>query len=165
MGDEFQKQMKMWLLEHPEVKHTWDNGTLRIWHPCSPSKLINFDLSPNSIVIEYENKRTEFKKERFKNLEEQVFRIRGFWINELLPKKELEIRRPKILEEQFLLLMTNQKYGQVLTVDGNLFTGWGDVFKIFNDLESAKNYGFEKQDSGFECLIFDSNHELIEEIK
>jgi len=165
MGDELQKQMKMWFQEHPEVKHTWDKNTLRIWHPFSPGKFFNFDFSQNSVVIEYENKRAEFKKERFKNLEEQVFRIRGFWINELLTKKELEIRRPKILEEQFSLLMTNQKYGQVLTLDGNLFTGWGDVFKVFNDLESAKNYGFEKLDSGFECSIFNSNYELIEEIK
>ncbi len=157
--------MEMWLQEHPEIKHFWGENMLKISDPIEEGKFIQFDLSKNTIAIEYKGKITEFKKERLKNLKEQVFAIQGFWINQLFTEEELDIRKPMIFENQFLTMLTNRKYGQVLTLHGNLFTGWGEVYKVFDDLESARNYRFDKLKKGFECSIFDANNELITDIK
>ena len=165
IGDEFQKQMKEWFHDHPEINHFWDGRNLKIWHPVNHNKSINFELSSKSIIIEYEDERIEFNKRLFKNLSEQVLNIRGYWINELLTKKELSIRKPKLKDYQFSVVLTNSRYGQVLTIDRNIFTGWGEVFKVFDNLENARDYGLSQRDKEIECIIFDAKDEFIEQIK
>lgn len=164
IGKEFQSQMLGWFRQHPEVAHTWGEGVLRIFHPIQEKRFIELEYSKDSILITCETRKTEFKRERFKDLEQQVIKIRGFWVRELLNREEAKIPKPEILKGQYSLMLSNSKYGQVLTVDGNLFTGWGKVFKVFNDLESAKNYGLDKRKEGFESTIYDVDHQLIEKI-
>lgn len=95
----------------------------------------------------------------------QVLNIRSFWIHHWLSQKELKLRKPKISEGQFMLMLTKPETGHVLTTNGNLYTGWGEVYKVFDDLKSARNYGLDQQGQGFECSIFDVRGELLETMR
>jgi len=123
LGNEFQEQMNTWFLDHPEVSHIWNRNVLKIFHPTSQEKFIKFELSKNSILIEYGVKNVKFERKKFKNLPEQVLTIKGYWINELLKNVENSVKMPELLKHQFSVMLVNQKYGQVLTTNGNLFTG------------------------------------------
>lgn len=130
--------MKMWFLEYPEVAHILNDDVLRIFHPVQKDEFIDFELNERSVVLTHGKRKIEFKREAFKSLESQVLKIRSFWINEIFKEEDLDAKRPKISKNQFSVLLANRKYGQVFTTNGNLFTGWGEVYRVFCDLESAK---------------------------
>ena len=60
-------------------------------------------------------------------------------------------------------MFCNSKYGQVLTTNKNLFTGWGNVYQIFENKEDARKFlKKESIDEKIEIHFYNSEYELIE---
>jgi len=155
--------MKIWFKEHPEIIHHWQKNQLKISHPKESSKFITFQFNSKSIKIENGERVKIFKRKLFNNIGEQVFKIRGYWINEFLTKEDTEIVRPKLKENQITAMICDSKYGKVLTTNKNLFTGWGTVYHILNSKEDAKRFlKKESNDDKIEITFYNSNYELIE---
>jgi hypothetical protein len=89
--------------------------------------------------------------------------VRGYWINNLLERKDTDITKPKLDTNQYAEILCNSNYGQVLTCNKNLFIGWGDVYKVFNSKEEMKNYiSQESKDVKVEIHIYDSEYRTIQ---
>lgn len=163
MGKEFKIQMENWFKEHPEIAHHWLKNQLKISHPKKSENFINFRFDSKSIRINNGNKDKIFKRNLFKNIQEQIFKIRGYWINEFLSKEDTKITKPKLKENQIVAMFCNSKYGQVLTTNKNLFTGWGNVYQIFENKEDARKFLKEESiDEKIEIHFYNSEYELIE---
>jgi hypothetical protein len=163
IGKEFKKQMEGWFREHPEVNHEWKENQLMINHPKVFENYITCEFDSKLIRIENEKKEKTFKRKLFGSIELQVFKIRGYWIHNFLTKEDTEITEPELKENQIVAMFCNSKYGQVLTTNKNLFTGWGNVYQIFESKEDAQK--FEKQESKddkIEIHFFNSDYELLE---
>ena len=163
IGNEFKKQMEIWFKEHPEISHEWEENQLRIIHPKQSGNYITFKFDSKSLKIEHIKKVKTFHSKYLKKIDEQVLEIRGFWINEFLTKEDTEIKKPKLKENQIAAMFCNSKYGQVLTTNKNIFTGWGNVYQIFENKEDAKKF-FKKEstDDKIEIHFYNSKYESIE---
>jgi hypothetical protein len=168
IGKEFCKQMNQWFIEHPEINHQWKENELKIFYPNNPNKFLTFNYDSKRIKIENENEKTEkvFYRNIFKNLEMQVFKIRGFWINNILKKEETEIIKPELKENEIAIMFCNRKYGQLLTTDKNVFTGWGNVYHIFENEKEAKKFAeIESRDENIEISAYNWKDEYIDIMK
>ena len=166
IGKEFYKQMNNWFAEHPEINHQWKESELKIHHPNEMNKFLTFQFDSKKIKVQNENKEKLFYRELFTNIEEQVLKIRSFWINELLNKEETEIKKPDLKENQIAIMFCNRKYGQVLTTEKNVFTGWGNVYLIFENEKEAKKFAkIESKDDNIEINAYNSKFEDIEILK
>ncbi|MDR6238462.1 hypothetical protein [Aureibacter tunicatorum] len=153
--------MQKWLETHPEIKHIWGERFLKISHPVQQCKFIHFDIKRTSIEIEFEGQILKIHRKWFKSPKQQASEIRGFWVKKFIPENILEMQQPKIKTGQFVLMLTNHRFGQVLTINKNIYTGWGEVYKVFNNLNDCKKYVSEKQKAEIDYHIFDSNYELV----
>ena len=163
IGKEFKKQMENWFKVHPEISHEWKENQLKINHPKQSENYTTFKFDSKALKIENKEKVKTFKSELLKKVDEQVFEIRGFWINEFLTKEDTEIKKPKLKENQIAAMFCNSKYGQVLTTNKNIFTGWGNVYQIFESKEDAKRFmKKESTDDKIEIHFYNSEYELIE---
>jgi hypothetical protein len=166
IGKEFYKQMNNWLSEHPEIKHQWKENELRIQYPNEINKFLTFEFDSKKIKVQNENKEKVFYRKLFTNIEEQVFKIRGFWINNMLKKADTEIVKPKLKENEIAIVFCNRKYGQILTTDKNVFTGWGNVYNIFENEKEAKKFAeIESKDESIEINAYNWKNEYIEIMK
>jgi len=74
------------------------------------------------------------------------------------------MKRPEIKETQFAVLMADGATGIVLTATGQTYLGDDqDVYIIFDDLQSAKQFITNKQNENetIDCSIFDCRLELV----
>lgn len=166
IGKEFKKQMSNWFTEHPEIKHQWKESELKIHYPNEMNKFLTFEFDSKKVKIQNENTEKVFYRELFTNIEMQVFKIRGFWINNMLKKEETELIKPKLKENEIAIIFCNRKYGQILTTDKNVFTGWGNVYHIFENKEEAKKFAeIESKDENIEINAYDWKDEYIEIMK
>ena len=162
IGLEFQNQMKVWLSEYPEVNHEWRKTELIIYHPTNKSQKVSFLSNSKSVTITFQETKKVFKREFFQDIATQVLKIRGYWIRNTFQIQDLEIRKPKLCNNQVAVLHCNSKFGHVLTIDLNLFTGWGEVYRIFDNIEFAKEYCESIRNHDIETSIFDSDDNFIE---
>ena len=163
LGKEFQRQMKGWLKCFPEIEHCWEKDLLKINHPKQTDKFFVFQFASSFIQIQFENQKHIFKRKIFKNINEQVFQIIVFWTRTLLNEEDRSIIEPKLEKHQIAIMFCNQKYGQVLTVDKNIFNGWGNVFHIFENEEQAVDFiKLASKDNTIEIHTYNSNYEYIE---
>jgi|TARA_B110000037_G_scaffold185567_1_gene215099 hypothetical protein len=163
IGKEFKKQMNNWFTEHPEIKHQWKESELKIHYPTKINKFLTFEFNSKKIKIQNDNTEKIFHRELFTNIGEQVIKIRSFWINELLNKDETEIKKPDLKENQIAIMFCNRKYGQILTTEKNVFTGWGNVYQIFENKKEAKKFiEIESKNEEIEINVFNSKYENIE---
>lgn len=163
IGKEFRKQMESWFKEHPEVTHTWKQAQLQIGHPKKPERSISFHFDAKSITVAYKESTKVFQRSLFRNISEQVFQIRGYWVHEFLSKEDAEIPKPKLEDHQVVAMICNSRFGQVLTVDKNIFTGWGKVHHIFESIAEAREFDRrESKDDRIEIHFFDSSYNLID---
>lgn len=66
---------------------------------------------------------------------------------------------PKLISGQYSLLQVDVNTGHVLQINGSLYLGKGETFKLFNNLAEAKRFS-EKQieiNSNLEFVIYDWN--------
>ena len=164
IGCEFENQMKNWFNEHPEISHKWYENKLIISHPSDKKKECVFIYNSNSLFIENHFKKAKFNRKLFTSIFEQVFRIRGFWINGFYKRQELAIKKPHLKDNECVVMVCNRRYGQVLTVGKNIFTGWGEVYKIFDTIEEAENYCNNQDKDIFEFYIYNSTYHLVKEL-
>jgi len=163
IGKEFKKQMENWFAEYPEIEYHWNKNELKINHPKKVGDFLTFRFNSKFVKIQVDNRETVFKRKIFKNIGEQVFRIRGYWINNLLDGEDTGIKKPKLNEHQIAIMFCNQKYGQVLTTQKNVFNGWGNVYQIFDNEEEAFSFiEIESKDDEIEIHAYNSNYEYIE---
>ncbi len=164
IGFEFENQMKNWFEVHPEIYHKWNKNKLVIFHPSDKKKECVFIYNSNTLYIENHLKKTKFERKLFTSIFDQVFRIRGFWINSFYKKQDLAVKKPHLVDNECVVKVCNRRYGQVLTVDKNIFTGWGEVYKIFDTIEEAENYCCNQNTEIFEFYIYNSTYQLIKEL-
>ncbi|MHB0756861.1 hypothetical protein [Tenacibaculum ovolyticum] len=166
IGKEFHKQMDNWFSEHPEIKHQWKENELKVQYPNEMNKFLTFEFDSKKIKVQNDNKEKVFYRDLFTNIEEQVFKIRSFWINNMLKKEETEIIKPKLKENEIAIVFCNRKYGQILTTDKNVFTGWGNVYHIFENEKEAKKFAeIESIDESIEINAYNWKDEYIEIMK
>lgn len=166
IGKEFYKQMNNWFSEHPEIKHQWKKYELKIQYPNEINKFFTFEFDSKKIKIRNENKEKVFYRELYTNIKEQVFKIRSFWINNMLKKAETEIAKPKLKENEIAIFFCNRKYGQILTTEKNVFTGWGKVYNIFENEKEAKKFAeIESKDENIDINAYNWKNEYIEILK
>jgi hypothetical protein len=163
IGKEFCRQMNNWFNQHPEIEHQWKEKELKIHHPNKPNKFLTFKFDSKKIKIGIENDEKIFHRELFTNIEVQVYKITSFAINKLLKKEETEITKPILKKNQIAIMLCNRKYGQVLTTEKNVFTGWGNVYQIFESEKEARKFTeIESKDEKIEIYIYNSKYENIE---
>jgi hypothetical protein len=66
--------------------------------------------------------------------------------------------RPLIKDFQYTLIHAERSTGILLTLDGERFTGIGELYKVFDSIEEAEIYAINKVDTEptIECAIYDS---------
>ena len=161
IGYEFENQMKNWFDEHPEIIHKWNEKELIILHPREKKNECIFRYNSNSLLIENHVNKAKFDRKLFTSIFDQVFEIRGFWINSFYNEHELAVKKPQLKDNEYVVMICNRRYGQVLTVDKNVFTGWGEVYKIFDTIGQAENYCNNQDKDIFEFYIYNSVYHLI----
>ena len=163
IGKEFKTQMESWFEEHPEISHEWNGNQLKISHPKELGNSITFRFDAKLIKVKNGKKSTIFKRKLFRNIQEQVVKIRGYWLNELLTEEDTGIIKPKLKENQIAAMFCNSKYGQVLTTKKNAFIGWGNVYQIFESKDDAQKFlNEESNNDKIEIYFYNSEYELIE---
>jgi hypothetical protein len=163
IGLEFKNQMLDWFLSHPEINHQWNNNELKIFHPTKVEDFIRFYYDEKTIRIYYKDLQKEFIKKEIPTLFEQVIEVRGFWMNELL--KDLAERKPKMKFGECAVMKCNSAYGQVLTIDGNRFTGWGEIYQIFGSVAEARQFCEKELNDKIELHIYNHEYTYLEQIK
>ena len=162
MGLEFQKQMRIWLAEKPEIPHEWGDNYLIVFHPFKDSEKTRFSYSKNHILIKTEVFTKTFKRSIFKNLELQISQIFVYWIRHSFSENDLKIRKPLLKKYQFAVCRGESQTGIVLTINNNRYTGWGEVYLVFDNLEMAKSYCETIKTIDLELFVYDCNYKLIE---
>ena len=163
IGLEFKNQMLNWFQSHPEVRHEWNNNELKIFHPIKVDDFIQFYFDEKAIKIFYHDLQKEFIKKEIPTLFEQIFELRGFWINEFL--KDLVERKPKMKFGECAVMKCNSDYGQVLTIDGNRFTGWGEIYQVFGSVVEARQFCKKELNDKIEFHIYNHEYTYLEEVK
>lgn len=151
----FEDSMITWLSRYPEIPYKLGNNELIISAPNLNDPEIRFVYDKFRIVISCQNEsKTFITKDEYND---GVFiKVKGYWINNLVNHND---NRPILNQGEYSILITNH-LGQVLTTNGNLHTGWGDMYHIF----SCKNSAIEKLDeidSRQEGYLYDDNFNLI----
>jgi hypothetical protein len=165
IGADFKSEMTEWFVKHPEVVHTWSKNELTINHPKIKDSLIVCKFTKDFVEATYGNNSKIFKKELFKRTPHVISDIFVYIFNELIKEEDTEIKKPIISEESFAVLHCNQRFGHVLTVNKNLFAGWGEVFKVFENLSEAQRYCESNVTDEIELSIYDSKYNCIEQYR
>ena len=166
IGKEFRRQISQMFKYNPEIQFKWMGNRLEIYHPKGYiDQTTLFEVGRNDITVSYAGSIYSFKRKNFKRISNQVFDIIRFWKTELLSKQDLSAIEPKIPGSQFALLQREMKTGQVLTINENKFSGWGEVYLTFDDFDSAKHFALGKLDKGIESVIYDSNYKYVDTIR
>lgn len=163
IGKEFHKQINNLFIEHPEIKHHWNDNELKIHYPNEISKFLTFEFDSKKIRIHNENTEKVFYRDLFKSIETQVYEIIDFLMNNMLKKEGTQLIKPKLKKNEIAIIFCNRKYGQILTTDKNLFIGWGNVYHIFENEEEAKKFvEIEAKDENIEIIAYNCKNEYIE---
>jgi|GEM_PF-6269370 len=163
IGREFERQMKKRISDHPEILHKWNKGHLIVYHPRNQAQFVEYKFGYNKIEVSKDQSTKRFKRKFFTNLRDQVYQISVYGQNLLLDNKEIEDHKPPFKDNEVAVMKCNRKYGHVLTFDSNLYIGWGEIYKVFNDIDSARLYCQQEENLEFEFHIYDSNYKHIED--
>ena len=162
LGKAFKKEMEAWFAYYPDVPHRWQENQLSISHPREEEKFIQFQFDSKSVKVSFEGKEKVFKRKLFSNIREQISKIQAYWIHNLVKSEDSNIKKPELQENQFAVMICNAKYGHVLTISKNLFTGWGEVYQIFDNEEEARRFIKEEaNDTEIELHLYNSQYESI----
>ena len=166
MEKEFRRQMSQMFEYQPEIQFKWMGNKLEVYHPRGDvNKATIFEALKNEVSVSYRGKTHSFRKQYFRRISDQVWDIICFWTNELMSRKDLAIFEPSINSSQYALLQCKMHTGQVLTTNGNMFGGWGDVYTVFDNLDSARDFAIGKLSDKIESVIYDSNYKYVKTIR
>lgn len=161
LESEFRRQMDNWFIVNPEVAHQWIRDGLIINHPCDKSKKAEFEISKSKISVTIDRKRKSFRSLFFENAEMNAFKVRGYWIHELL-KDEPIVRKPLLSNNEVAVIHCNRQYGQVLTTKFNIYNGWGETYLKFETTAQARDYISSIDLEHMDATIVDSEFKFIE---
>jgi hypothetical protein len=75
------------------------------------------------------------------------------------------LKEPLLSCNQYAVVMADGATGHVLTTEGNIcLNGEGEVYVVFEKLETARKFIEQKQDENdtWEFVIYNSNNECVE---
>jgi hypothetical protein len=149
---------------NPEIGFRWEGNRLSVEHPKKINRPIKFCLEQRRVEVCYDGKGKVFNINYLSGFNEQFEKIYNYCLGELLEKDALSMSKPKMKENQIAVMRVNQKYGQVLTINNNLFLGWGETYLIFENINEASKFCETNRKNELEFYLFDSQYEFIKSI-
>lgn len=162
LGQEFRTQMERWLSGNPEIPHQWEAERLTLSHPIPTKTPFIFRCQAAAVTIKQGGLRRHFRRRLFATINQQALKIRSYWINELISAEDRAIKVPELEKGQVAILGCNSTYGQVLTTQRNVFTGWGEVYHVFNNLMEANTFlQQQKKQANIKYTTYNEHLEVI----
>lgn len=157
------KQLQTFLQTHPDVPAVWLGEQLTIEHPNGkPEGQTTITFEGKRVTLDYGNKQYRFARKWRQSATAKASEILQFWLHELFSLPMRELAKPALENHQYTLLQMSAQTGQVLTVGGHLFCGWGSCYLVFNSLDDARNQARISASKQLEWAIFDAQYALVE---
>ncbi len=168
IGRAIKKNLKLRIKYDPEMGRfvSFQEHKIVLFHPLDDKKWVSFQSSPKQIIISTPESSQSFHRSNFSNnYKQEVADLVDDWITSLIGTESLSVYKPKMEGSQIAVMHIDYSTGHVLTTNLNPPSYWGETYRVFENIQLAKEYCKTFPNKEIEFNLYDAQYEYLENIR